>query len=189
MNSFPPVLTKKDFVRRYAAGEFGNASPTWNTIEEFNRSGYTGLVHLRNRVAGGPTWYDTKAGHVDGLFHSLTYGAEPLVKPEDIYFSGMAPTAATQIQGEVMQSPAGLYLYYTRVAKPMRDALREHSAEAVGIMAAHLLRHYLCPNSLEWMHTLLDRYPYHVVEFSTYSTKWGTLAPKFNTVFWEVRAY
>ena len=59
---------------------------------------------------------------------------------------------------------------------------------ARGIMALALLRRYLCPNSYDWMMTLLDRYPDHIVEFNTYSVNWGVL-PGFNTAFWEVRLY
>jgi hypothetical protein len=53
-----PVLSKRDFVRRYSQGEFGNASPTWNHVSDWGRAGYKGLVHIRNRIAGEQTWYD-----------------------------------------------------------------------------------------------------------------------------------
>ncbi len=205
----PPVLTKKDFVKRYAAGEFGNASPTWNTWQEVSASNYQGMVHLRNRVAGGPTWYNIPANYVEPVLYYVTtldhkgtaakarayadynYKLKYPEKPENIYFSGMAPTPKTLLQGEVMRDfrDGSLYLYYSQVKKPMRDALKEKAAEASGIVADHLLRRYLCPNSREWLYVLLDRYPNHVVEFSAYGEKWGTLAPLFNTCFWEVRHY
>ena len=58
-----PVLTKKDFVRRYARGEFGNASPTWSTYWDWMQSKHwvgqqRQLYHIRNRIAGEKTWYD-----------------------------------------------------------------------------------------------------------------------------------
>lgn len=180
-----PVLSKKDFVRRYAAGEFGNASPTWNEIREFTASRYNGLVHLRNRVAGGPTWYDISSDEAETAWYKLL---EKGVKPQDLYISAMAPTAKTLFQGEVQQGINHLDLYYTTVAKPMREALKSESEQVSGIVATSLLRRYLCPNSYDWLQILLDRYPGHVVELSTYSVEWGTL-PGFNTVFWEVRMY
>jgi hypothetical protein len=190
MSSTPylPVKNKRDFVRRYQQGEFGNCAPTWNVLNDFLASGYRGLVHLRNRVAGGYTLYDVPA---DDVWHkSLEITQQGLVAPQNLYYSGMAPTDKTLIQGEVMEREGcGLYLYYSKVAKPMRAALIEKSQEASGIIAVSLLRYYLCQNSYEWLQTLLERYPFHVIEFSTYSEQWGTLAPRFNTVFWEVRNY
>jgi hypothetical protein len=100
----------------------------------------------------------------------------------------MAPTEETIFQGEVMWGLWGLELTYTTVALPMRDALLKETKLARGIIATFLLKHFLCPNSYEWLQVLLDYYPDHVVEFSTYSVNWGTL-PGYNTVFWEVRKY
>lgn len=183
---FKPVLSKRDFAIRYKAGEFGNASPTWDRVDDFVRSGYNqGLVHLRNRVAGGPTYYDVAPNDVD-LY--LTQAIEDGVQLKDLYVSAMAPTEKTLIQGEVIQDSNGLYLYYSRVKKPMRDSLREGGREARGLLASNLLKTYLCSNSFEWLNVLLERYKLHVIEFSTYSTRWGTL-PNYNTVFWEVRLY
>ena len=79
-------------------------------------------------------------------------------------------------------------LFYSRVAKPMREALKEKSFNVTGLEAEILLRYYLCSRSLEWLKILLERYPEHVVEFSSYGVNWGTLRG-YNTVFWEVRLY
>lgn len=178
-----PVLTKRDFVRRYAAGEFGNAAPTWNTLEEFVADGYSSLCHLRNRVAGGATYYNQEPPQIMSLWPSQA-------DPASWYCSAMAPTPETLIQGEVMQRTdgAGLYLYYSRVAQPMRNALHTRAESATGIIAVSLLRSYLDANSYDWINELLLRYPGHVVEFSTYARCWGTL-PGYNTIFWEVRNY
>ena len=182
-----PVNSKKDFVRRYADGEFGNASPTWNTLDEVDlgwlrRSGQ--LFHVRNRVAGAQTWYDVPGDKLADVWHE----ACGLFKPDNLYISAMCPTHKTVIQGEVQQRETGLYMFYTFVKKPMRDALREEARHAHGVQVQLLLRHFLDSNSLDWLSTLLDRYPGHVVEFTTLSTCWGTL-PNFNTIFWEVRNY
>lgn len=180
-----PVLTKVDFVRRYAAGEFGNASPTWNTIEEWLKSGYRELVHVRNRVAGGLTWYNVAYDCVIDTFKRALVKGCP---PEQLYISAMCPTEKTLFQGEVQQSERGLDLHYTTVAKPMRDALKEWSKSEHGATAAMMVEYYLCPNSLEWLQHLLREYPNHVIEFTTLSVNWGTL-PGYNTIFWECRAY
>ena len=183
---YAPVLTKRDFVQRYAAGEFGNASATWTDWRSFRDGAADGpLYHLRNGASpGGLTHYKVSKENALGLW------AEKRT-PQDWYCSTQIPPHVEQrllIQGEVMATERGLNLYYSQVKKPMRVALAEHSVSRTGVAATLLLKHYLCPNSLDWLYVLLRRYPEHVVEFSTYSTRWGTL-PNFNTITWEVRAY
>lgn len=183
-----PVNSKADFVRRYQVGEFGNASPTWNTIAELGKSGaYAGKFHLRNRVAGGATYYDLFYWQIMDLWLDVK-------QPDQWYASMMAPHHKNLIQGEVQQvdgwsRQCGLSLFYSQApGLPMRDALAKDGRQAYGITASLLLRRCLCPNSYDWMMELLQRYSGHVVEFSTFATRWGTL-PNFNTVFWEVRNY
>jgi|SRR6185369_187923 len=187
-----PVRTKRDFVKRYAAGEFGNASPTWLDPERFKeeapRNG--SLFHLRNgAVAGGKSYYKQPFLRAYMYWKNApnTIGG----RIEDWYTSMQIPPLVEQsllLQGEVMRTERGLYLYYTRVKEPMRIALARESASVFGILAVSLLREALCSNSYDWLNELLDLYPDHVVEFSAYERRWGTL-PNFNTVFWEVRNY
>lgn len=181
-----PVLSKKDFVKRYARGEFGNCSPTWDNFVkfsmDFDRWTADQLFHIRNRVAGGQTWYNVPKHEMWVRWNT----ACALVDPENLYISAMCPTEKTVLQGEVMQGVNGLYLYYSQVRKPMRDALKEEAHEATGVCAKLLLEKFMDWNSLDWLNGLLDRYPDHVVEFTTLSVKWGTV-PGYNTLFWEVR--
>jgi hypothetical protein len=189
--SWQPVLTKRDFVRRYAAGEFGNASPTWTRLEQFAQHCATeeswGLYHLRNGVvAGGVTYY--KQERAEALWRWAN-----VERPGDWYCSVQVPPeveAALVIQGEVQQAMGercGLDLSYTRVAKPMRTALREDAHSVSGIMALSLLQVSLSPCDYDWLNVLLDRYPQHVIEFSAYTRRWGTLDQR--TIIWEVRNY
>jgi hypothetical protein len=186
-NVFSPVLSKPSFARRYLANEFGNRAPSWDTLSEYLKSGYRGgLVHIRNRVAGGPTWYDVEPGAVEPLAQRIV--ARGIASWEQLYFSGMAPTRRTSLQGEAMETETGLYLYYSRVPKPMRASLLEGGRDARGIVARELLRYYMDSSSYDGLRVLFDRYPEHVVEFSCYSVNWGTL-PNRNTIIWEVRKY
>jgi len=179
-----PVLSKDDFVRRYAASEFGNHAPTWDTLDDYLKSGYEGLVHIRNRVAGGPTYYDVKAE--DAI---ATWAKATKQQPSEMwYISAMAPTEKTLLQGEVQRGIWGLELTYTRVRKPMREALAEECYTAGGLSVSILLKNVMDVWSWEHLERLLDEYKDHVVEFSVYEEPWGTV-PGYNTVFWEVRAY
>ncbi len=182
-----PVLYKKDFSVRYAQGEFGNHSPTWNTLEEFLDDPHMisiitrldGLVHLRNRITWGPTYYNIRPSVAIDWWRKMP-------DPHNWYCSEMAPTEKTLLQGEVLRGVWGLELYYTTVKKPMREALLERSQSVRGIMASLLLQQVMCPSSYEWLQYLLESYVDHVVEFSVYDCEWGTV-PGHNAVFWEVR--
>ena len=187
----PSVLTKHDFVRRYKMGEFGNASPTWDSIRGFSLdanvwNGNWGLFfHIRNRVASGPTWYNVWRPSVCKVWEKVCLAG---VDPSQLYISAMAPTEKTLFQGEVVQGLHGLDLTFTRVRKPMRDALAERCGHVSGAIVVVMLEHWLNDKSLEWLKCLLKDYPFHAIEFSVYDCCWGTI-PGYNTVFWEVRLY
>jgi len=178
------VLTKHDFVRRYKLGEFGNAAPTWNSLKEWqDNHDNAWLYHIRNRVAGGSTFYSLAHQQVPIIWKTCG------VDPANLYISAMAPHQHNLIQGEVQQSERHLDLLWTDVPNlPMRDALAARVMQSSGIMAVLLLRKHLCSRSYEWLQYLLEAYPLHVIEFSSFSVNWGTV-PKHNTVIWEVRSY
>ena len=183
-------LGKPNFVSGYRRGIYGNRAPTWNTLEEFLESGYKGLVHLRNRVAAGPTWYNVPADEVEETYFEITttFGRTHAVEqPQNIYFSGMAPHHYNTIQGEVRESENHYDLTYTNVVGlPMRDALAKRTLCAAGVVARCILEQYMDGNSYSWLQQLLSTYRYSVVEFSCFSREWGTIRGH-NTVFWEVR--
>lgn len=179
-------VAKHRFVDSYQANEFGNRAPTWDTFEDFLRSGYTGLIHIRNRVAGGDTWYDVPAIEVPQRLASIV--EHGLASYNSVYFSGMAPTDKTVLQGEVRRSENHLDLFYSTIRKPMRESLAKGGQHVSGIIAVLLLKEVMDPPSYDWFETLLDRYPDHVIEFSTYAVNWGTICGR-NTVWWEVRLY
>lgn len=180
--AYPPVLSKRDFVRRYAAGEFGNHSPTWNTLEELQLSNYTGRLHLRNRhKPGGKGMYNLQMREAVLLWAVMA-------NRDEFYCSGMAPHDKGTLQGELMLTERGPYLLYNLQKVPMRNGFAVEQRHAYGLRALSIIKTYLCPNSYEWLQILLERYPGHCVEFSSFSVNWGTL-PNYNTCFWEVRSY
>lgn len=187
LTEFPPITTKRQFVTLYSQGWLGNASPTWNTLQEFECYAFPmfgevvdGFYHLRNRNPGGETFYNCTPLDV-----VMVWRHNVKVKT-DWYCSAMAPTELTLINGEVMQSEKGLELFYSTIRKPMRESLKEGGKQVCGIVANMLLRRYMNAKSYDWLQVLLDRYQYHVVEFSCYDRNWGTLIG-YNTCFWEVR--
>ena len=186
MSSIVPVLNKRDFVRRFNNMEFGNRMPSWNTFAEFSREATYkagSLFHVRNRVTGGPTWYNVKRADVEKTYRN----AIELTQADTFYFSQMAPTAKTLLQGEVMRTEKGLYLYCSFLPKTMREALATAAFEFRGLAAKEVMLQNMDAGSWDWINTLLDVYEDHVVEFSSYSVKCGVLHRKL--IVWECRKY
>lgn len=103
-------------------------------------------------------------------------------------FNESMPDEALTIQGEVTRAPGGLYLRCDRTpGLKMKDAMAV-AKDAWGVHAKLVLDHFLWPNSLDDVEILLDTYPDHVVEFSTYDRAVGD-QPRRNTIIWEVRSY
>lgn len=184
----PPVLTKHDFTERFIQGEFGNRTPVYTTIQQLKEADPTCLYHLRNKQAGGTTLYklfkDEAICRWSSLGESGWYAGQmiPSWLEEHLLIQGEVQVALPELGG------FGLDLYYSRVPEPMRPSLLKGGKQVTGTTASSLLRTLLCPNSHEWLMTLLERYKHHVVEFSTYDCEYGVI-PGFNTVFWEVRKY
>lgn len=181
-----PVLTKTDFVSRYNQGEFGNRSPTWNSIRELPKTLPPGLYHLRSRIKGGKTWYDVPAPLVSFVTKNILLNRE--IEEKDLYVSAMCPTEDTILVGEVFRGVSGYNLSYRTEAVNMRQAQSMGFKFCTGLLSYSILKSKMDPNSFEWLEFLLEAYPDHIVEFTTLRRTWGTL-PRFNTLFWEVRKY
>lgn len=182
----PPVLTKADFVKRYSLGEFGNHSPTWNSIVEWGEDRCLGdddgLYHVRNRVAGAETWYNVPSCDLLDVWEA----ACDKYAEANLYISAMCPTHITTLQGYLIDTVGGLHLAYSTVKKPMRDSLLEGQRTAWGPTANLLLRTYMNQRSYDWLQWLLSAYKEHVIEFTCLSRCWGT-EPGHNALVWEVR--
>lgn len=183
-----PVTSKIDFVRRYQAGEFGNRAPTWDHLSEWERDPMGidqpdgCLFHIRNRIAGGPTWYNLTRDQLVIKWRKL----ENKGKAYNLYISSMAPHQHNAIQGEIRQSGNHYDLIYSlEKGIPMRNAL-QRPRYATGTIVHPMLQHHFDPWSYEWMLCLLEDYPDHVLEFSCFNVNWGTI-PGRNVVWWEVR--
>ena len=182
-SSPPPVLTKRDFYRRFQNGEFGNHGPMWNSFEEWAQSGYEGEIAIRTRVKGGPCKYDLPRRCV----HAVTNGFIRLGF-SDLHYSAMSPHDRGLISGEVTYSYRGVELCYATGKMPMRDAMAYDARSCYGLEAVGILRRNVDASSFDWLMYLLDAYPDHIVEFTCFSVPWGVI-PGLNTVIWEVRKY
>ena len=178
-----PVNTKADFYRRFMRGEFGNHTPMWDSLDDWRSAKYTGLIAIRTVTPGGRCDYNVPPDEVEARTQEfLRQGWNKL------HWSAMAPSEHTLVQGEVVRTHFGLTAFVSRHRSPMRESLKRAGVHISGLLAKLQLQHFLCAASWEWLQHLLDSYPGHIVEFSTFPRPCGVIR-SMNTIFWEVRNY
>jgi hypothetical protein len=183
----PPVRNKVDFYDRFQAGEFGNRPRTWSNYAALQSDPYSGSVVIRYKDPNSPfLTYNVQQSELPSRLtrYVEVYGAE-FIK---FRFNEAMPDDHLLIQGELIDQPGGIHLHYSTAPHPMCEALRRYGKHASGLRAKHLLKANLDPDSYEWLYHLLDTYPEHTIEFSTYDRHVGLLEGH-NTVWWEVRLY
>lgn len=189
----PPVLTKARNYQLWRSGAYGCKLRSWRTVEEWEASGFSGLVALRILAGGGgPCWYDLLPVDVRFCLSQLAARGFPL---DQFTVDEAAPAGNVVLQGEYLNDVYVLggevvhcHLHYSRVRAQMRDALASAPEEAGGLRADLLLSSVMTPGSLEDWKLLTGRFPGHVLEVSVYGSCLGDV-PRRNALVWEVRRY
>ena len=179
------ITSKQQAYALYEAGLFGNKLRTWPSLDAYLKDPSPGLVCLRyaGAQAGGFTGYyltpvDVEATLADWKNRGCDFSR--------VKINEAAPDHRLTIQGEFCEDEAtGYSLFYSTEKLPMRKAMQV-GRSLRGPSAKLILRQYLSPSSYEDMMVLLDQYPGHVIEFSSYEVNLGTI-PGRNTLVWEVR--
>ncbi len=120
------------------------------------------------------------------------------VRLDDLHFNESAPDSHLTIQGEYWNG-FERYMMFSMAQLAMKDALAlpldpmiprdcDWKYESEGIETDRILQHFMDGNSWDDFQLLRDRYPDHIIEFSTYDCNLGIL-PYHNTIIWEVRKY
>ena len=145
------------------------------------------MIMLRSVVQPQVPIYAGKTGKMLKLWKSLPAGCYQA--------NETAPDEFATLQGEILELPGfGLYLgAFARERKHIGEMIqhREAMKRAVdyrNLSARTVLRHYLSPASYDDVQEVLELYPEHVIEFSTYAKNLGN-RPGRNTIIWEVRKY
>lgn len=187
------VLTKKDFVRRYAAGEFGNRPRTWYSPNDWWQTpelhagdygwNWNGpkLFHLRGKHSNDKTYYNLT---INQLLKQLMK-----IDSDNYYVSEMVDHSLNVIQGELQTVRGDLFLRYsTEPDINMRQAMQDSRARtATNLQALAILQDKLQPQDYDWIQELRTRYPGHAIEFGSFSQGVGVLQTKL--IIWEVRLY
>jgi hypothetical protein len=172
--------------RRYEQGEFGNRFECWGTLREALESDTPeGELNIRHRTNG-----------LSGFLYMNLSRSEvmDIIERDNLRISECHFTRGDQkearyrtFQGEVQEDEHGWSLHYSFLKEPMRPALLKDGRFAQGLIARSLIRTFMDVQSYENLISLFDRFPSHVVEFTSFSRGVGILG--WNTVFWEVRSY
>lgn len=190
MDVTTPVRSKRENWRRASAGLYGNRLRSWDTLADLRASGWVGTVTVRTLLGGGgPCVYDVPADRVEAVLADLG------LPEEAVCFNQGAVDSAVILQGEylndVVRVDGRTYdgaLRFSTVKLKMRDALRAGERTAYGLAAREALRANMTPSSWADFEALLELYPGHVLEVSTYEGTLGDV-PGRNTIVWEIRKY
>ncbi len=176
------VTSKQQMKQMLAAGEFGNVIQSWATYGEMVAAGYTGKVYVRSNL-----WSATNARMNEVPLEEVLPTLQRLgISPSTCRYFENPPNDQRLIQGEICYDP-DITLTYSFIQAPLSDALKQESHHTHGATARAILRHYLRPNSLEWLEYLLETYDGAVVEFTEFVSPQGVL--KDPLVIWEVRHF
>jgi hypothetical protein len=191
VEELPPVTSKRRNYELWTSGAYGNRLRSWRSVEEWRRSGFRGLVALRQLGPSGEGRCTYRLGPeaAEVVYHlCLARGA----RSEEVVVCEQSPDDRLLVVGEYHHDllPDGTFrhFFYSRARKPMRVALREGGRVATGLVATAILRHFMTDRSWGDFGELALAYPEHVIEVSVYDHCLGDL-PGRNTLVWEVRRY
>jgi hypothetical protein len=184
------VLTKRENWRRASLGMYGNRLRSWDSIEALRTSDWRGLVTVRTLLGGGgPCIYDMPVERAEKVSTSLG------LPKAAVCFNQGAVDSTIRLQGEYLNDVVRVdgrtfdgVLRFSTVKLKMRDALRVEERTLCGLAARLALRDCMTPSSWADFEALLEIYPGHVLEVSTYEGTLGDL-PGRNSIVWEIRKY
>ncbi len=183
------IANKARMYRLLAAGAFGNTTPQyfsvaeWESSPDADRYPYWGV---RTLVPGGPC----------RLYCPRDEVRETATRPEfaaaGVNISVMIDAVLTvTLYADVYDSPEGLLVYcveHPGKGASWRKVMPARGRELRGLAARQVLRKHLNPSSLADLDALFERWPGHVVELSACDRCFGTV-PGRNAVVWECRSY
>lgn len=184
------IKTKTKMYQLLRQGEFGNIFKNYTSVKEVMNSDLKQIsVRYSDRSKSGTTFFEvtTKDKLREVIQKFVRRGADPA----KICFNNgdFSLQDKIVIQGELCNIDGMLELAFsTRAGITLREAVNRGLKRTNGLAVKLMLQHYMWPSDYDWIFELLDQYPDHVIEFSTFSIPVGTIRNRC-TVIWEVRKY
>ena len=176
------IRTKDQNLKLWKQGRFGNTLRVWDTVRDaLEDSSYKGPYVVRSRQIGGCCQYEGLNTRADLYNHYKLREFE-----EGLYVNEKMPEHLITLQGEVWQSFGGLYLHFSDKKGHMRECLKTAPKHAERLVAHQIILRAL-PDHAEFIFSLLEEFPDHVVEFSAFLKGIGDRG--WPLIVWEVRTY
>lgn len=184
------VDSKTKMYRLLRQGEFGNTFKNYTSVREVMNSDLKQIsVRYSDRSKNGKSFFEvTDKEHLNSVIEKFVKnGAE---RGKICFNNGdFSLQKKIVIQGELCEIDGMLELAFsTREGITLREATNRGLKRTCGLTVKYMLQHYLWPSDYDWLFELLDKYPGHVIEFTTFSIPVGVIRNRC-TVIWEVRKY
>jgi len=182
------IISKKQFFDMWRAGVLGNRTRLWNDpVKCFEESTDLNIKTIGFREVGktgGGAWEKVP------LEKMLITARKWKDAGRTFILDDGCPDEKRTIQGEICRTELGLYGYLdTKSILPMRPAIAAgHMRSCSYATCIALLDRYMDASSRDDLEMLLELYPDHVIEFTSFSVDVGVF-PNRNTLFWETRLF
>lgn len=182
------ITSKKMFFDLWEKGVLGNRTQLWkDPIECFTDCTLANIKTVGFRElgkTGGGAWERVPLNKV--LITARKWkDAGRIFRMDD-----GCPDEKRTIQGEICRTEFGLYGFLdTKSILPMRPAIAAGHMRSCSYATCNaLLDRYMDASSRDDLEMLLELYPGHVIEFTSFTVDVGVF-PNRNTLFWETRFF
>ena len=178
------VTCKAQFFKLWKDGVLGNRTNLWDNAEEAYQSGIPEIGFREIGKSGGGAWCKVPR---DQVFATVL---DWKTKGRKFIMDDGCPEDKRTFQGEVCRAIRGLEGFLDTTAKlPMRQAIAAGHMKSYGYcMTKVLLDKFLDPSSRDDLDMLLELFPGHTIELTSFSVDVGVF-PNRNSIFWETRLY
>lgn len=183
------INNKAEMYSLMRKGRFGNTNPRFYNLTDLcsyiREKHCQCLIMVRTTRLFGPCYPNLTPFIIGDTILELNQKGYRL---EELIFDIHMNDDDLLLQGYVMESPQGLLLDYSKVPGLLMRESMKNPEHAVGLKSKLIMQHFLDPSSYDDIMSLLEDFPEHVVEFTTYKNDVGDCHRR-NTIIWEVRNY
>ena len=179
-----PIRNREEYFDLWARDVIGNHLRIWNTVEEIPEGIESVMVREVNPNGGG--------GFVNVM---KTTSVRKLQFLKRVVYNELAPDELATMQAYIRKENGIIYLEAKLTARARLPTRPERMRQAIkrakcfeGLQALHIVRNRVSPRDYEDIVEMLDAYPGHVLEFTSYACGVGW-AKHSNVIFWELRGY
>jgi hypothetical protein len=179
------ITSKAQFYDLWTKGVLGNRTRVWTNVEDALKSRCPQIGFREVGRGGGGAWESGSRADARDTAARWTRLGRRFIMDDG------APSSHAILQGEVCRTFEGLqsYLAVGHGIPPMRISMARGMHTHRGYLATKiLLDEYMDPSSRDDLDSLLELYPDHTIEFTSFDIDVGNI-PNRNTLIWETRLF